>query len=527
MHFQKFTTNKARATFLAMKLYGSTQRVLLCICDGMGFSDNEDFNAIKAANTPTLDRLYSQYPFTTIIPGGEAVGLPKGVAGNSEVGHMNLGAGRAVRQDLVRINEAVENNTLKDMDELKKLITHAQNGSKRIHLMCLLSDGGVHAHIEHLKAVLDILKNENVEVFLHAFMDGRDTPKTNGVKYIQEINQQGGFVFASMQGRSIGMDRDRRWEKIELAYKTMTGAGDQTELTPESYIQKEYEREIFDEFITPVLFDTKGAIKSEDAVFFLNFRPDRAKQISLAFCDAKFSHFKNEVRPYFLCMSPYIDEELPQVPILFNREKIKGTLSEYLAKLGHKQLKIAETEKYAHVTYFFNGGEETPFKGEDRILIDSPKEVATYDLKPEMSAPEVLEKLIDKLNDDSYTLYVVNFANPDMVGHTGNFEAAIKAMETIDHCLSELEKTCLKNNIAMLVTADHGNCDQMRYEDGSTQTSHSNSDVPFVLVKEGLDKTEVEKTTHSNYALKDVAPTILHLLGIEKNEYIQGESIYK
>ncbi len=509
-----------------MSLFGSTKRVLLCICDGMGYSDNRNKNAVYDANTPTLDKLFETYPFTTIIPGGEGVGLPKGVAGNSEVGHMNLGAGRPVRQDLVRINEAIANNTLKDMEKMQELIQTAKAGNKRVHLMTLLSDGGVHSHIDHLKAVINILKEEGLTLYLHAFMDGRDTPQTNGVKYIAEIEACGGFTFASIQGRSIGMDRDRRWEKIERAYKTMTGTGETTDLTASAYVQAEYDKGIYDEFITPALLCNEGAIGQEDAVFFLNFRPDRAKQISTAFCDTKFEHFKNDIRPaYFLCMSPYIDEEFPEVPILFNREKVKNTLSEYLSSLGKKQLKIAETEKYAHVTYFFNGGEEIPFEGEDRILIDSPKEVATYDLKPQMSAPEVLEKLLAKLDDDSYSLYVVNFANPDMVGHTGNYQAAIKAMETIDHCIKELSEKCLSNDIAMLITADHGNCDEMVYADGSTQTSHSNAKVPFCLVEKGLENCGL-KIANQDFALKDVAPTVLHLLGIKKHSDMAGNTVF-
>lgn len=507
-----------------MSLFASSKRVLLCICDGMGYSENTNKNAIKDANTPNLDRIYKDYPFTTITPGGEAVGLPKGVAGNSEVGHMNLGAGRAVRQDLVRINEAIANDTLKDLPEYQNLISKAKAKSKKIHLMTLLSDGGVHSHIDHLKAVLDIFKNESdLEIFLHAYMDGRDTPQTNGEKYLNDIQEFGGFTFASMQGRSIGMDRDRRWERIEHAYKTFIGNGQKTSLSPSDYLKAEYEKEVYDEFITPVLFTEEAKINSDDCVFFLNFRPDRAKQISLAFCDNNFQHFENSVRPYYLCMSPYIDEELPEVPILFTREKIQATLCEELSKKGHKQLKIAETEKYAHVTYFFNGGEETPFDNENRILVDSPKDVPTYDHKPQMSAFEVLKKLSIELKDDSYSLYVVNFANPDMVGHTGNYEAAKKAMETVDHCLGELEKICLEGNISMLLTADHGNCDQMVHPDGSPHTSHSGADVPFVLIKKDTENIKI----NSDKALKDVAPTILHLLGVEKNSLMTGQTIFE
>ena len=511
-----------------MTVKGSTNRVLLCICDGMGYSDNNIKNAVRDANTPNLDNIFNTYPFTTLSPGGELVGLPSGVAGNSEVGHMNLGAGRPVRQDLVRINEAIANNSLRDMPLFIELIEKTKASSGKLHLMGLLSDGGVHSHINHLKAILTILKGHpEIQVYFHAFMDGRDTPKTNGVKYIEDIQNFGGFTFASMQGRSIGMDRDRRWEKIEHAYQMMTGDGAKTTETPLQYIQKEYAKDIFDEFITPVLFDD-GAIGKDDSVFFINFRPDRAKQISLAFCDTHFDHFDNNIRPhYFLCMSPYIDEELPSVPILFNREKVRHTISEYLSEQGKKQLKIAETEKYAHVTYFFNGGEEKPFPGEDRILIDSPKDVATYDLKPEMSAPLVLKELLTKLDDISYSFYVVNFANPDMVGHTGNYPAAVKAMEYIDKCIGELRDKCLTSRIAMLITADHGNCDQMVYPDGGPHTSHSNAPVPFVLIENGLENAKIKIRQDEDKALKDVAPTVLHLLGMEKPAEFTGESIFE
>lgn len=510
-----------------MTVHGLAKRVLLVICDGMGRSENTIKNAVKDAKTPNLDQIYANYPNTAIEPGGELVGLPNGVAGNSEVGHLNLGAGRPVRQDLVRINEAISEDTLKDMPKLKELISQAQNGSKRIHIMGLLSDGGVHSHINHIKAILNILKDKDVKVFFHAFMDGRDTQKQNGINYIKDLKSNGGFTFASMQGRSIGMDRDRRWEKIKVAYDMMTGLGPKSDMTAEEYILKQYSNEIYDEFIEPALFEDEGAIKSEDCVFFINFRPDRARQISLAFCDKKFSHFVNKMIPkYFLCMSPYIDEELPEVPILFNREKIKGTLSAFLSKKGLKQLKIAETEKYAHVTYFFNGGEEKPFPGEERILIDSPKEVATYDLKPEMSAPKVLSSLLQKLEDKSFSVYIVNFANPDMVGHTGNYEAAVKAMEVIDDCIGQLKEKCFEQDIVMLITADHGNCDQMVYPDGSPQTSHSNALVPFALVAKNINKNDIEISS-GDLALKDVSPTIVNLLGLEKPIEFEGNTIFK
>jgi 2,3-bisphosphoglycerate-independent phosphoglycerate mutase len=505
---------------------GISKKVLLVICDGLGFSQNTVKNAVKEAHTPTLDDFVKSFPNTTLEPGGVLVGLPKGVAGNSEVGHMNIGAGRPVRQDLVRINEAIEKKTFTEMEEFKKLIEHTKKTSNRLHLMGLLSDGGVHSHIDHIKYILKSLENKGIEVFFHAFMDGRDTVQTNGLSYIKELKEAASFTFASMQGRSIGMDRDRRWEKIELAYTTMTGHGKITSKSPETFIQDQYSEEIFDEFITPVLLDEDAAIKKDDSIFFINFRPDRAKQISQCFCDKKFPYFKNSILPSrYLCMSPYIDEEFPEVPILFNREKVKGTLSEFLEAQGLKQLKIAETEKYAHVTYFFNGGREVPFNGEERVLINSPRDVETYDLKPEMSAPQVLESLLAKLSEDK-SVFIVNFANPDMVGHTGKFDATVKAVESIDHCLRALQEKCFQEDIAMLVTADHGNCDQMTHPDGSPHTSHSNAHVPFILIHKDLENVKVE-TKKENNALMDISPTIVHLLGLEKPLDFVGETIFK
>lgn len=497
--------------------------------DGFGMSENEKNNAIKAANTPNLDYFFKHFPLTTIEPGGEAVGLPKGVAGNSEVGHLNLGAGRPVRQDLVRINECIQKNALRDMDKMKELIEKSKSGTRRIHLMGLLSDGGVHAHINHLKEILKILREHNdLKIYLHAFMDGRDTAKDKGVEYTKEILQHPGFVFASMQGRSIGMDRDRRWNKIEHAYKTMIGEGAKSSMKPQDYILQEYKKDIYDEFITPVLFSEDGAIRNGDSVFFFNYRPDRAKQITLAMNDPKFKEFPVPVRPgYFLCMTPYVPEELPQLPILFDKEKIQGTLAEYISGLGKKQFKIAETEKYAHVTYFFNGGEEKPFPGEERCLVPSPREVATYDEKPEMSAFEVTDNLVKALEDKSFSFYLVNYANADMVGHTGNFEAAIKAVETVDQCLGQLYKKCEEQNITMILTADHGNADQMTYDEGGVHTSHSDSDAPFCIVHPKLkDQNIMINAENKIKALKDVAPTVLKILNIPKPQNFSGNSIF-
>lgn len=501
-----------------------SDKCLLIILDGYGISQNETKNAIKDADTPTLDTLFQDYPFTTLQGGGELVGLPKGVAGNSEVGHMNLGAGRPVRQDLVRINEAIENKSFATLPKLKELIEYAKTNSNRVHLMGLLSDGGVHSHIDHLKEIISALSNEGIEVLLHAYMDGRDTPKTNGVKYLQEILDFGNITFASIQGRSIGMDRDRRWEKIECAYKTIIGSGDLTNLSPMEYIQSEYDKNIFDEFITPALFDPELALKDKEAMFFINFRPDRAKQISYTFCDPSFNEFEVTTRPgHYLCMTPYIHEDV-ELPILFDKEKLKGTMSDYLSSLGKKQLKIAETEKYAHVTYFFNGGETKPFVGENQILIPSPKEVATYDEKPSMSAAEVTEKLLEELDKD-YTFLCVNFANSDMVGHTGNYEAAIKAVEFLDQCVQQLTKKTLPLGITTMITADHGNSDEMVYHDGAPHTSHTKAPVPFCVVHSKLKGLKLEPLIE-NKALKDVSPTVLYSLGIDFPESFSGTNIF-
>ncbi|WP_034729411.1 2,3-bisphosphoglycerate-independent phosphoglycerate mutase [Bacteriovorax sp. BSW11_IV] len=504
-----------------------SNRALLVILDGFGINSEDHKNAIKHANKPHIDYLFANYPFTTIEAGGESVGLPKGVTGNSEVGHMNLGAGRPVRQDLVRINESISNGTYADLPLIRELIETAKANSGRIHLMGLLSDGGVHSHIEHIKETIKALSRyEGIEVFFHAFMDGRDTPPACGKKYIQELQAMSGFNFASMQGRSIGMDRDRRWNKIEHAINAFSGHGDITDLSPEEYLEAEYKKEIFDEFITPVLFKKEFAMRNNDCVFFLNFRPDRAIQISQAMTLPDFSEFDRTLKPvYFLCMTPYIPDDI-ELPILFDKEKVSGGMSEYLSSIGKKQFKIAETEKYAHVTFFFNGGEKKPFKNEEHVLIPSPKEVKTYDEKPEMSAPLVTDRLIKALDDESVDFYLVNFANSDMVGHTGKFEAAIKAIEALDKCVERLYQKCKEKNITLMITADHGNSDQMMYEDGTPHTSHTNSPVPFAVINEKLKNQKVD-VSHGEHALKDVSPTVLYAMGVEFPPTFVGKNIFE
>lgn len=511
-------------------IQGLSPRVLLVILDGFGHNPNNTHkNAIMAARKPNIDDIFAHYPFTTIQPGGEAVGLPKGVSGNSEVGHLNLGAGKPVRQDLVRINESIKNQTFKDMPRFQELIQKTKSGTKRLHLMGLLSDGGVHSHINHLKEILRLLReHSDIRVYLHAFMDGRDTSKDKGVEFTKEILKEPGFVFASMQGRSIGMDRDRRWEKIELAYNTMIGLGAKTELKPEQYVLQEYKNGLFDEFITPTLFAQDGAIQEGDSVFFFNYRPDRARQITIAMNDRRFKEFPVPVKcGYFLCMTPYVPDECPELPVLFDKEKIRGGLSEYLANLGKRQFKIAETEKYAHVTYFFNGGEEKPYEGEERCLVPSPRDVATYDQKPEMNAPIVTDKLLAALDDKSFSFYLVNYANADMVGHSGNFEATVQAIEALDKCVGVLKKKCDETGVAMIITADHGNADQMVYTEGGVHTSHSDAEVPFCIVHPKLrDQAIMVNQENKIMALKDVAPTVLKILNIPAPKNFTGHPIF-
>ena len=506
---------------------GLSKKCLLIIMDGFGINSHSKLNAIKEAKTPNFDKLLDRFPNTLLEPGGELVGLPKGIAGNSEVGHMNLGAGRPVRQDLVRINESIENGHLEHLPELDALLRHAKNGKKRIHLLGLLSDGGVHSHIEHLLHIHQILtKHEGIDVFYHAFMDGRDTAKNIGEKYLHIINESG-IKLASMQGRSIGMDRDRRWEKIEHCYKTLIGQGEKTTLSPIEYLRSEYDCDRFDEFISPVLFNTGDAVEDGDSMFFLNFRPDRAVQITQALNLPGFQEFQVTTKPgFFLCMTPYIPDDI-ELPILFNKEHLKGTLTEHLSKNGFRQLKIAETEKYAHVTFFFNGGDKKEFPGEKHILISSPKEVTTYDQKPEMSAFIVNEKLLEEIESDSSDFYLVNFANCDMVGHTGNFEATVKAVEAVDACIGKVIDSCSQKNISVLVTADHGNADEMIHHDGTPHTAHSKARVPLILVHPEIEPKSVSVNESCTFSLQDVAPTVIHILGLEKPGSFEGHSLFK
>ena len=504
---------------------GLSENVVLVILDGYGINSNKLKNAVKEAHTPHLDHLFKNYPGTLLDAGGKSVGLPVGIVGNSEVGHMNLGSGRAVRQDLVRINEAIAHNAYATLPELKKFYEKVKKSDGRIHLLGLLSDGGVHSHINHIQKTIDVFNDMGLPVCFHAFMDGRDTPRDSGKRFVQALMDSCDFHFASMQGRSFGMDRDRRWEKIHRCYNMLIGKGKIRKITPLEYLEGEYSQNRFDEFVEPVLFHPNYAIEENDGVFFINFRPDRAIQLTLALTEPKFQHFKRPITPrHYLCMTPYVPEEV-DLPILFDKEKISNGLSEYLSQKGIEQYKVAETEKYAHITFFFNGGEKHPFPGEEHVLISSPTDIFTYDQRPEMSAYEVTINLLMALEEQNHQFYLVNYANADMVGHTGNYEAAVEAITVVDACVGTLIEMCREKNMALLLTADHGNSDQMVYPDGKPHTSHTHALVPFALFHPLLkDKNiSIKKKPHT---LQDVAPTVLKIMGIVQPKVFTGKSIF-
>ncbi len=501
------------------------KKALLVILDGFGINQSSTKNAIKAAKTPSIDYLFQNYPYTTISAGGELVGLPKGVMGNSEVGHMNLGAGRPIRQDLVRINESIEKDSLKNRPQMIQLIQNAKKKGRRVHMIGLLSDGGVHSHIDHIIHCANILHDNGIEVLFHAFMDGRDTPSNKGSHFLKKIQQLKSLTIASIMGRSIGMDRDRRWDKIEKAINCYLGNSLIEEIDPLEYIEREYSLSLGDEFISPVLFSKDYSLQNGDCLFMVNFRPDRMIQMATAFNDPSFKEFEIKVRPsYFLCMSPYISEEV-KLPILFNKEPLQGVFSEFLSEDGLKQFKIAETEKFAHITFFFNGGRKKPFSGEEHFLIPSPRDVKTYDQKPEMSAFLILDRLIKEMEKNQHDFYLVNFANSDMVGHTGNFSAATLAIEALDQCISKLMATCSDLGITMLLTSDHGNSDDMEYDDGTPNTAHSKAPVPFSLFSPEL-KNKKMLPLHQNLALKDIAPTIFKVMGKKSPPIFTGKPIF-
>jgi len=477
--------------------------VLLCILDGVGIREEKLGNAFKNANTPNFDFLWENYPHTVLNASEEYVGLPKGQMGNSEVGHTNIGAGRIVYQSLELINKSFKNHEIDNNEKLLEIISYVKKNNKKLHIMGLTSDGGIHSHIDHLNGIISIAQKHGLEdkIFIHAITDGRDTLYNSSYSYIEKLKSQN---IASISGRYYAMDRDKRYERTNLYFDTITG-NNITNMSIKDYINNSYANNETDEFIKPALFIKDGKIEKDDALIWINFRPDRAIQIV-----NKIISYGTKV----LTMMK-INNEI-SAPYLFSHEKIKNTLGEYLSNLGYTQARIAETEKYAHVTYFFDGGETLNLKGCDQILIPSPK-VATYDLKPEMSAYEITDTLLAKI--DNYDFIILNFANGDMVGHTGNYEKTIEAVEHVDNCLGKIINKINEKHGLLIITADHGNCDYMFDKEGNIITSHSLSVVPFIVMKKDL--------TLTNGNLSDIASTILELCNIDIPKEMTGKSLIK
>ncbi len=504
--------------------------LVLMILDGWGLSPLRENNAIALANPQVMSRLCREYPFTELQASGMAVGLPDGQMGNSEVGHLNIGAGRIVYQDLTRITKAITDGSFFRNPVLLDCLAKTRASGGRVHLAGLLSDGGVHSHNTHLYALLQLARQEEIrEVFVHCFLDGRDTPPRSAAEYVssleEEMKKSGIGRIATIMGRYYAMDRDNRWERVEMAYNAMAlGEGNSADSALEA-IEKNYDQGINDEFVIPsVVCDRNGpvgTIRDGDGFIFFNFRSDRAREITRAFTDPAFTGFSPVFRPKFssfVCMTEY--DETFGLPVAFAPEELKNILGEVLSKAGLHQLRIAETEKYAHVTFFFNGGNETPFPGEERVLVPSPKEVATYDLKPEMSVYQVTAELVGRLDEKRFDFIVLNFANPDMVGHTGFLDAAVKAIGAVDQCVGVVVDKVLSQGGSLLITADHGNAESMVDENGNPQTAHTCNPVPLVLVG------DAGKGLHlRSGVLADIAPTVLEILGIPKPAEMTGSSL--
>ncbi len=509
----------------------SKKPVVLMVLDGYGISEKTEGNAIALADTPVMDKLMAECPYVKGNASGEAVGLPEGQMGNSEVGHMNIGAGRIIYQELTRITKAIKDGDFFENKEMLDAIENCKKNNSDLHLWGLLSDGGVHSHNTHLYAILELCKRQNFDrVYIHPFFDGRDTAPASGKGFLEELiaktKEIGVGKVASLSGRYYAMDRDNRWDRVELAYKSLvTGEGVQSE-DPVAAIQESYDKEVYDEFILPTVIVENGKpvslVKANDSVIFFNFRPDRAREITRAFCTDDFDGFErpNGRMPLvYVCFKDY-DESIPNKEVAFKKEDIKNTFGEYLAANGLKQLRTAETEKYAHVTFFFNGGVEEPNKDEDRILVKSPK-VATYDLQPEMSAPEVSKNLNEAILGGKYDVIIINFANPDMVGHTGVIPAAIKAVETVDKCVGTAVEAVKKVDGVLFICADHGNAEQMiNYETGAPHTAHTTNPVPFILYN--YDEC---KALREGGCLADIAPTLLEILGLPQPAEMTGKSL--
>jgi len=499
-----------------------TVPVMLLIMDGFGLAAPGKGNAIIAAKTPNLDYLLEKCPHAKLNASGRFVGLPDGQMGNSEVGHTNMGAGRVVWQELSRISNEIEDGSFFENEELAELMDYAAKGHA-LHLMGLLSDGGVHSHNTHLYALIEMAKRRGVkDVYIHCILDGRDVPPSCAEKYIDELeakcNEIGVGEIATISGRFYAMDRDKRWDRVELAYDNYTLGSGRRFMSAGDIMEEARKAGETDEFVLPSIVESMPVVSDEDAIVFFNFRPDRAREITRCFVDSDFDGFERKVFPkniHYVCFTCY-DATIPNVKIAFKAQSLKNTLGEYVSNLGLKQLRIAETEKYAHVTFFFNGGIEEPYAGEERILVPSPK-VATYDLKPEMSAYEVTDRVIEKIKECKTDLIIMNLANCDMVGHTGVFDAAVKAVETVDECVGKVCKAIEEVGGKLIITADHGNADVMLDDAGNVVTAHSTNPVPLILFG---DEHKIK-----DGALCDLAPTLLELMNLPIPEEMQGSSL--
>ncbi|MCM0648402.1 2,3-bisphosphoglycerate-independent phosphoglycerate mutase [Clostridium swellfunianum] len=509
----------------------SKKPVMLMILDGFGISDKVDGNAVAAAKKPNFDKYFNEYPNVQLGASGMDVGLPRGQMGNSEVGHLNIGAGRIIYQELTRITKAIEDGDFFEKAELNEAIDKAIKGSNSLHLLGLLSDGGVHSHIDHLKALIKLAKDKGLKkVYVHAFLDGRDVQPGSAKDFIAALEdymkEVGVGKIASISGRYYAMDRDKRWERVQLAYNAIVLGEGETALSAMEAIESSYHDNKTDEFVLPTVIlengDPTAKIVNGDSVIFFNFRPDRAREITRAINDKVFDGFERDtLNLNYVCMTQY-DKTMEGVSVVFKPESYNNTLGEYISRLGKKQLRIAETEKYAHVTFFFNGGVEAPNEGEDRALIASPK-VATYDLKPEMSAYELTDELIRRIDTDEYDMIICNYANPDMVGHTGVFEAAVKAIETVDNCMGRVVERVLEKDGAVFVTADHGNAEQMiDYSTGEPMTAHTTDPVPLLYIANDAKGKELRSGI-----LADLAPTMLQVMGLEVPAEMTGKSLIK
>lgn len=504
--------------------------VVLCIMDGFGYNPSDYGNAIRAAKTPRLDEIFNNNPMTYIGASGMDVGLPDGQMGNSEVGHTNIGAGRVVYQELTRITKSIQDGDFFTNDAFIKAVENCKKNNSALHLIGLLSDGGVHSHNTHLYALIELAKKNGLDkVYVHCLLDGRDVPPTSGVEYIEELenkmSETGAGKIATVMGRFYAMDRDNMWDRVGMAYNAMVNREGIEADDALTAVKKSYEtidgdgKHLTDEFVMPTVVKGGAPIASGDSVIFFNFRPDRAREITRTFVDPDFTGFeRKEFFPlYYVCMTQY-DAEMPNVDIAFKPEALTNTMGEYLSKLNKTQLRIAETQKYAHVTFFFNGGEEKTYPGEDRILIDSPK-ISTFDLKPEMSAYEVCDAACEQILSGKYDVVILNYANCDMVGHTGIFDAAVKAVEAVDECVGRLTDAVMKMDGVILITADHGNADKMYEDDGSPFTAHTTNPVPLVVV--GKDC----KLKQNGGRLCDLSPTMLDIMGLEQPKEMTGVSL--